>query len=115
MTDTWYMTRTVNRYRRTVTGTDPYGNEITTLTGPVPITGCSWDPRSSEEETNAGRQAVVSGLMWYCTDPNVDVVSSDILEVDGIRYEVDGEVGRYKGARFPQNNHAVAALRRVEG
>lgn len=109
----WYLTRTVTRIRRAVTGTDAYGNDITSETS-TPILECSWDPRSSLGEDTDARQQVISGLMLFCADPAVDILPTDAIEVEGIRYEVDGEVGRYTGSRMG-NDHAAVALRRVTG
>lgn len=109
-----YLTRSVTRIRETVTGTDVYGNDTTSETSTV-IPNCSWDPRSSlgSENTNA-QQQVVSGLMLLCADPAVDIVPTDAIVVEGVRYEVDGEVGRTTGSLLG-NDHAAVALRRVTG
>lgn len=110
----WYLTRQVTRIRRTGGAEDEYGNETTTETTAV-IDGCSWDPRSSlaSEDTDA-RQQVVSGMMLFCADPHVDIRPTDAIEIEGVRYEVEGDVARFTGSRMG-NDHAAMALRRVEG
>ena len=115
MSDSWYLTRTVSRIRPEQTGTDRYGEPIYADGAPVEIDGCSWDPKApNPEELGDPRTAVVSGLLLYCADPAVDIEPTDSIEVEGVRYDVDGEVGRFTGSRLG-NDHAVVALRRVEG
>lgn len=117
----WYLTGTVRvvgrRPRLDAQGNpvrDKYGNDVMDeVERDVP--GCSWDPRLSVNQENVeSAQQTVSGLTLVCEDPDVGIRETDAIRVDGNIYEVDGEVGRFKGTRLG-NDHAVIALRRVRG
>lgn len=118
----WYMTETVpftgKRLAVDVDGIpvrDRYGNDVyTKVTFNVP--NCAVEPRTSvSSEDNDRQQHVVSGLNVFCANPDVDVWATDEATWGGLTYQVVGQVGRFKGARMPENNHAYIVLERVSG
>lgn len=117
----WYLTQTVSfigkRPRLDADGKpvrDSRGNDIYDQV-PFDVENCAWEPRQSlgSENVDAAQQ-VVSGLALYCADPDVDVRATDAAMVDGLRYEVKGEVARHRGSRLG-NDHAAMVLERVTG
>lgn len=57
------------------------------------VPGCVVSPRSSSE---IGGPTVLSGIT-VLMPPGADVEASDRLDVAGVSYQVDGEVGRWPG------------------
>jgi hypothetical protein len=110
----WYLTRTATQIRREVVGEDEYGSDVYEDVE-VTLEDCSWDPRSSlgGEDVDA-RNQVVDGMMLFCGDPDADIKPTDAFRLDGVEYEVDGEVARYRQTRMGQDGVAVA-LKRVSG
>lgn len=104
-------TQQVSLLRRAVTGQDEYGNDIHgTVT--VTIPNCSVQPRASTEDNN-GRIQVISGVELYApADPLI--TSSDVVEFDGRRYEVEGDPGVWASPNGVLRYQQVA-LRRVTG
>lgn len=117
----WYLTETLRftgrRLRVDGQGKpirDRYNNEqYDDVDFDVP--GCSWEPRMSVGSENVeAAQQVVSGMTVICDDPDAPVTAQDACTIDGLKYEVDGEVGRFRGSRMG-NDQAVIVLRRVTG
>lgn len=117
---TWHLTRGVTVVKRRPKldedGTpveDDYGNAMHETTE-VELGGCDWEPRQSLFSENVeARQQTVDGLTLTCDDPAADISAVDELIVDGVRYQVDSEVGRFTGSG--DLDHAVVVLKRVNG
>jgi hypothetical protein len=79
------------------------------------LPNCSWEPRQSlfSENVEAAQQTV-SGLMLFCADPDAPVNEKDAATIDGVKYEVEGEVARFRGSRLG-NDHSAMVLKRVKG
>lgn len=107
---TAFFARTAVRERREKVGEDDYGNDLFETTQTT-IERCEWQPRSSSENVSA-RDQLVSGLMFYAPE-GTDLRHTDALLLDGERYEVDGDVGRWSGVAIP--GYVETALRRVTG
>ena len=102
----------VQRVRRTRTGENALGQPIyATATMSVAVHG--WEPTSQEERYTAqlaGR--TVSDLKLL--SPTGDFKSSDAVVINGVTYEVDGEVADYTNGPFvPGFGGFVIGLRRV--
>lgn len=54
------------------------------------------EPRTSSDVDGTGRDGIVEGLRLYHLDADLDVVSTDRLEIDGDLYVIDGAVGRFR-------------------
>ncbi len=68
-------------------------NEIPGAVVRTDVPGCLVSPRSSSE---IGGPTVLSGVT-VLTPEGADVQASDRLDVAGVVYQVDGEVGRWPG------------------
>lgn len=117
----WYLTQTVpfkrRQLKRDAQGQpvrDAYGNDVYEDV-PFDLPNCAWEPRQSLSSENVeAAQQTVSGLMLFCADPDAPVTAKDAATIDGVTYEVEGEVARFKGSRLG-NDHAAMVLKRVKG
>ncbi len=90
--------------RSTVTTTDQYGDESTSVTE-IPWGPCVVAPRSSSENADPTSPAVIVGLTVY--GPTVALNSDDTLVIDGVVYEVDGIPGVWQSPFTPGMEVAV--------
>lgn len=106
---------TVTRLRAPLV-TDRYGNLVRDWDSAtrLDIPGCGVAPRTSDEETEQGRQGVIVGIAVYAP-PGTDIVPSDRMEVRGEVYEVVGEVADWRSPFTGWHPGIVVNLRRVEG
>jgi hypothetical protein len=104
----------VIRVRSTPPGADQYGDPIEGTVERVPIPGAFTAPRLSDEVDGRGRAGVVVGLTLYLPY-SFDLQRTDRVEVDGVLYDVDGDVGRWQQPHTGWLAGATAALRRAEG
>ena len=98
-------------------GRDSHGNPIKSWGAPRKLTVMGWGPRgdgSSSEPRVPGREQVIVGLVLY-TYPDPGITSRDRVAVNGITYEVEGEVGDWTTGPFGFEPGCTVALRRVEG
>jgi hypothetical protein len=83
---------TVTR-QRGVMVTDPYSGQATSLDWTTPTTlsipGCGFNPGSSSEPVQDGRNAVITKPEVYAP-AGMDVLAGDRLVVRGVTYEVSG-------------------------
>lgn len=108
---------TVTLHTRTVVGQDEYGNDVYGETS-TPVSGVAVWPRiaaaaSGTEQVQAQDQ-IVSGL-WVLFPPEHDVTGVDAMTVRGLRYEADGEPGRYASPLTGTDVGYQVALKRVTG
>ena len=71
-----------------------------------------WEPRESGESTDA-RNQITSGL-WLALEGYPDLDALDAVEIDGKRYQVEGEPGRVPGG-FTFAGYTKVAVKRVTG
>lgn len=95
-------------------GFDANGDPIEGEPNRLTIDGCSIAPRTTVDITDRGRHGVVVGLSLF-TPYGVDVVHTDLLEVDGVEYEVDGDAGPWKSPFTQWEAGMELALRRAAG
>lgn len=93
--------RSVTRIRSTVDGEyDDNGDPTPLPDGEDPstleITGCLVAPRYSTEPTEAAQAGVIVGKTLYAP-PGSDIVRTDQFEIDGQRFDVEGEPGLWDG------------------
>ena len=74
---------------------DNKGNPGTEST-PVELTGFLVAPGSSATIDTIGRDGVTADLVIYTRDPDPDIDRTDLIVVDGTRYRIEGEIGRWK-------------------
>lgn len=77
------------------------------------IEGCAVAPRTSAED-NTGRTAVIVGLTLYAPF-DADILAVDRIVYDGMTYEVDGAVGRWRNPFSQFEAGLEVALKRVDG
>lgn len=103
------------RVRRTPGGVDRLGNLITSTTSRTAFPDRSFvAPRESPEITDRGRFGVIVGLTLYFP-LGFDLTYEDAVEVDGVLFEVDGEVGRWMSPFTGWAAGSTAALTRAVG
>lgn len=78
------------------------------------IPGCGVAPRTSDEETEQGRQGVIVGIAVYAP-PGTDVSPHDRVEVRGEVFEVVGEVADWRSPFTGWTPGIVVNLSRMEG
>lgn len=79
----------------TTTTRDEYGDAVTESTqfewGP-----CAVAPRYATESTDPRTAPVVVGKTVYGPTPPTPLDSDDVLLIDGLAYEIDGEPGKWR-------------------
>jgi hypothetical protein len=78
----------VTRVRRSATGVDPYGNDVTTEQR-TEIDGCNIQPDDSSEVLGSADRVTTRYLLH--TPGSADLTATDAIEWGGITFEVDGD------------------------
>lgn len=71
-------------------------------------------PRSSSDVNDRGRAGVIVGLSLFARY-GTDIVHGDVIEVDGVPYNVEGETGQWKNPFTGWNAGSEIALTRARG
>lgn len=103
---------TVTRVRGTVVS-DRYNKETIDWANPdrAPIEHCLIQPLNSDETFDAAGARVVS--RWRFLGPeDADLLARDRIELDGVTYDVDGEV-LHQPSATGRLNHTTATLKKV--
>lgn len=104
--------KTVTLVTRSVTGQDAFGNDVYTESSSdvaqVPV----W-PRGATELVQ-GQDTTITGLSALLPEWT-NVAAIDAVIVDGNRYEVDGEPGRFESPFTGLNPGVLVNLSRVAG
>lgn len=117
----WYLNQTyTQRKKRVVKDSsgkpvlDKYKNNTYTVTTAL-LPNCLVEPRLAYgSENTAGQEHVGAGLDLYCADPEADIAPTDQFQVDGVWWEVDGPVRRYRNSRLG-NDFCHVNLERITG
>lgn len=108
------------RVRSSPGGVDQYGDPITSTESREVIPAAFVAPRMSESMAFQGvgndrsRSGVVVGLTLF-VPYGFDLVHTDRVEVDGIPYSVDGEVGAWSQPQTGWRAGSTVALARAAG
>lgn len=105
---------TIVRVRATPGGTDQYGDPLPSTEDREPLPGAFTAPRESSDIEDRGREGVIVGLTLYAPHGS-DVLHTDQIEVDGVLYDVDGEVGSWEHPMSGWKPGITAALSRATG
>jgi hypothetical protein len=111
---------TISRVRRSPGGYDEYGDPVESTTTTSEIEGAFVAPRldtslgGTGEVMSRGRAGVIVGLTLYAPY-GVDLTRDDQIDVDGVRYDIEGEPGAWKNGLTGWAAGIEAALRRAEG
>lgn len=109
-----YATPTVVIVHQADPNVDQYGTPTAATATRTTIPGAIIAPRVAAEVTGDGRSAVPVGLTLYAP-PGTTVDPRDLIEVDSVIYEVDGEPAPW-GNPFTDTDRGVeVALKRVDG
>lgn len=104
----------VTRVRPNPGGVDEYGDPVESTDDTFELDGCAVAPRTSGDITDRGRSGVVVGLTLYAPH-GTDVRHTDLFDIDGTRYEVDGEDGSWLSPYTGWAAGIEVALRRAAG
>lgn len=108
---------TVTRQRGTAT-LDPYSNEVIETDWTTPTTldieGCAFNPGTSSEPVEVGRNAVITKPEVYAPASS-DVLAGDRLVVRGVTYEVDGHPQDWRSPFTGWQPGLVVVLKVVDG
>lgn len=80
----------------------------------VAIPGCAFDPGSSDEPTEANRNAVTASPRLFC-EPGSVISAKDRIKVRGLVYEVIGDPADWRHPMVAWNPGIEVNLRRVTG
>lgn len=86
----------IYRHRRQKTGTDAYGNDLYGWVKSQLEDGM-FAPGGVQEPIEPGREPVVSEPTVYWRKTWPDVISSDLIEVRGVVYDVIGDPAEWRG------------------
>jgi hypothetical protein len=95
-------------------GHDAYGDPVAGTVQRAIIEGAFVAPRQSTEPDDRGRAGVVVGLTLYAPH-GTQIAPSDLIEVDGVSYHVEGEPGVWEHPATGWRPGVVAALTRAAG
>lgn len=102
------------RVRVTPGGHDEYGDPVESTEKRTQLHGCAVAPRSSGDARGRGLNGTVEGLTLYAP-LDTDLASDDLVEVSGVRYRIDGEVGVWSSPQVVGNGGKQVALVRAKG
>ena len=100
----------VTVHRRT--GRDAFGDP-TGSTSTHQLRGCVFAPGGSTESNVRGQTVTTTAALYGPYD--ADVLATDVVDVDGDRFEVDGEPARWLDPFTREEIGMHATLRRVTG
>lgn len=92
---------------------DAHGNEVSGWADPVEISVYAIAPRTSNEP-EPGRMEVYVGKS-ILAPPSANIGPHDHVVIDGVEYEVEGEVGDWNTGPFSWSPGISINLSRVEG
>ncbi|HWK92604.1 MAG TPA: hypothetical protein VNR17_10135 [Luteimicrobium sp.] len=98
---------------RPTTGVDSYGDPFEDWTHPTRtrLPGATVQARDSVETAGDGRVRIVTTRVLYARGL-VDLTAADRVDVDGVRFQVDGEPAAHRGASIA---YTSAVLKRATG
>lgn len=102
------------RVRSTPGGTDAYGDPIASAETRVALPLAFVAPRESSDLSDRGRQGVLVGLTLFAPYDS-DLLSTDRIEVDGVLFGIDGDIGRWRNPFTAWEAGIQVSLERVAG
>lgn len=72
-------------------------------------------PRTTGDVAGPGRSGVVVGLELFSTNPDADIVATDLVEYRGERWEIDGDIAIWESPFGDGANGLSCALKRGQG
>lgn len=105
---------TVVHIRPNPGGFDEYGDPVASTDTRTTIDGCAVAPRTTEDINDRGRAGVIVGLSLYAPY-GTDVQNTDLFEIDGELFQVDGDGGDWKSPYTGWEAGVEVALKRAAG
>ena len=94
-------------------GEDDRGNDAWIQGDPVEVENCSVQPLDSAEYLTSASDRIVSRWQFF-GPPGMGLKATDLIEVDGEKYEVDGKPGLARSIS-PFLTHTSAVLKEFTG
>ncbi|MEV0526635.1 hypothetical protein AB0I66_24640 [Streptomyces sp. NPDC050439] len=94
-------------------GEDERGNEAWIEADPVDVEHCSFQPLDSTEYLTSASDQIVSRWQFF-GPPDMGLKGTDLIAVDGEKYEVDGKPGLARSVA-PFLAHTSAVLKEYTG
>jgi hypothetical protein len=94
-------------------GEDDRGNDAWIQGDPVAVENCSVQPLDSAEYLTSASDRIVSRWQFF-GPPGMGLKATDLIEVDGDKYEVDGKPGLARSVS-PFLAHTSAVLKEFTG
>lgn len=94
--------------------TNSHGNPVDSWAAPVDVAVYGYGPPTRTQESEPGGTQVIQGLQIFAP-PGLAVSAQDRFVVDGLTYEVEGEVGDWTHGPFRYAPGIVINVKRVEG
>lgn len=94
-------------------GEDDRGNDAWIQGDPVEVENCSVQPLDSAEYLSSDSDRIVSRWQFF-GPPGMGLKATDLIEVDGEKYEVDGKPGLARSVS-PFLAHTSAVLKEFTG
>lgn len=104
----------ISRVRAAPGGHDEYGDPIAGTSSSTELAGAFTAPREEPELNERGRAGVIVGLTLYGPQ-GTDLRYTDQVEVDGVLFDIEGEVGVWTNPLTGWEAGIEAALRRAAG
>lgn len=98
-------------------GFDPYGDPVEGPVEHIPVARCAVAPRTTAlegETVDYGREGLVSGVRLFMPI-DVDVRHTDQIIARSVRYDIEGQPGRWESPYSTRRPGQVIILRRAEG
>lgn len=105
---------TISRIRSTPGGTDRYGDPIDSTETTEVIPQAFTAPRRSSDTDSTGRDGIVVGLHLFMPH-GYDLTRRDEVDVDGERYRIIGDIGRWTQPWTGWKAGQTCDLERAEG
>jgi hypothetical protein len=96
-------------------GNDRYGNPLPGTDVETTLTGAAFDPGGTLEPVEIGRTQVVTTPKVYFRDYAPDVLSTDLLRVRGLLYQVQGRPAKWVSPYTTRTAGLVVELKLAEG
>lgn len=108
------VTQTIKVKRHQEGSSDAHGNPVESWASPISVGVYSIAPASSTEPSEAGREAVVTGLTVLAPADTV-IDRLDRVEVNGEEFTIEGDVGNWNQGPFGFLPGISFSLKRVDG
>lgn len=102
------------RVRPTPGGVDQYGDPIAGTESRLTLERSGVAPRSSSDLADEGRSGIIVGLTLFAPYGS-DVLIGDRIEVDGVMFDIEGDVGKWHQFMTGWDAGQEIALRRAAG